>query len=401
MTLKLIIVAIILAEFFYSRTLSLLNLKASRSKIPEELDGIYDKTQYIKQQEYMTANVRMGLFDSFIGLLLTLWLFAFGGYALFDEWTHSNSLLFFGAIFTFSTLLELPLSAYDVFGIEARFGFNKRSWGLFLKDQLTSYLMSLILGGVIIYPIMLIYEHMPHMWFAFLAWGLVIGFGLFMSFFYSDLIVPLFNKQTPLEDGELRTAIFDFARKADMKIKEIYVIDGSKRSTKANAYFAGFGSRKRIVLFDTLISQLSTDEIVAVLGHEMGHQKHKHVLLQQLISAVLNLFVFLLVAFVLDSDAIAQAAGLQKASFHVNLLVFTLLYEPVSMLVDMLSNYVSRRCEYQADAFVKQMGMAESLISALKKISGQALSNLTPHPLKVFMEYSHPTLLSRIRALRS
>ncbi|HPH73237.1 MAG TPA: M48 family metallopeptidase, partial [Paludibacteraceae bacterium] len=227
----------------------------------------------------------------------------------------------------------------------------------------------------------------------------VSAFGLFMSLFYSELIVPLFNKQTPLEAGELRDAIEVFAEKTDFQLKNIYVIDGSKRSTKANAYFTGWGRKKRIVLYDTLINELTTSEIVAVLAHEIGHNKHKHTIKGIILSLATNLIMFFLLGLILNNDAFAQALGCQQASFHINLLVFSILYTPLSLVLDVFGNLLSRKHEYQADAFVKANGYGEQLISALKKISSSTLSNLTPHPAFVFFHYSHPTLYQRVKAL--
>ena len=257
----------------------------------------------------------------------------------------------------------------------------------------------MLISGIILSVIFVIYEQIPD-WFWLLAWASMSAFSLFMSLFYSNLIVPLFNKQTPLEEGELRNAIQVFAEKTNFKLKNIYVINGSKRSSKANAYFTGLGVKKRIVLYDTLIQQLSTEEIVAVLAHEIGHNKHQHTLKNLLISLTLNLLLFFIFGIILKYDVFAQAIGCQLASFHVNMLVFSTLYSPISMLLGFWRNVLSRKFEYQADAFVKENGMEDALISSLKKISSQALSNLTPHPLVVRVRYTHPTLYQRIVALK-
>jgi STE24 endopeptidase len=222
-----------------------------------------------------------------------------------------------------------------------------------------------------------------------------------MGMFYSELIVPLFNKQTPLPEGELRTAIENFVSKVDFKLKNIYVIDGSKRSTKANAYFTGLGPKKRIVLFDTLMEQMNNDEIVAVLAHEIGHYKNKHVLKNYLFSLPFSLLLFYLLGWMLSSDVLAQALGGDKAVFHLNAIAFFTLYAPVSMLLDLSGNVLSRKYEYQADNFAKSHGCGNELVSALKKLSAKSLSNLTPHPLYVFFNYSHPTLYQRINKILS
>jgi STE24 endopeptidase len=217
--------------------------------------------------------------------------------------------------------------------------------------------------------------------------------------FYSELIVPLFNKQTPLEPGDLRDAIEKFSDKAGFSLKNIFVIDGSKRSTKSNAYFTGLGKKKRIVLYDTLINELTTDEIVAVLAHEIGHNKYKHTLKSMAVSLPYNLLIFYLLGVFLKSDVLAQALGGTQANFHLNILAFGILYSPISMALGLLMNVLSRKYEYQADSYVKTNGFGNELISSLKKISSQALSNLTPHPAYVFVNYSHPTLLQRVEKL--
>jgi STE24 endopeptidase len=222
-----------------------------------------------------------------------------------------------------------------------------------------------------------------------------------MSLFYSQLIVPLFNKQTPLPEGELRDAIERFAKKAGFKLNNIFVINSSKRSTKANAYFTGFGPKKRIVLFDTLIDKLSIDEIVAVLAHEMGHNKHKHTLKGLLVSLPASLLMFYLLGIMLKSDALSQAMGVSEANFEVNVLAFGILYSPVSLVLDLLGNYLSRCHEYQADRYAAKNALADELISGLKKLSASSLSNLMPHPVYVFFHYSHPTLYQRITGLKS
>ena len=229
----------------------------------------------------------------------------------------------------------------------------------------------------------------------------MMSFSLFMAMFYSQLIVPLFNKQTPLEEGELRTAIEDFAKKADFKLADIYVMDSSKRSTKANAYFTGLGPKKRIVLFDTLIDKLTTEEIVAVLAHEVGHSKRKHIVKTIIISAITSLMMFALFGYFVSSESLSIALGGSEACFHLGMFAFMMIYTPVSLLLGILSHVFSRKNEFEADAFAAQYGLGDALCSALKKISSEALSNLQPHPVNVFVNYSHPTLLQRIKKIKS
>ncbi len=404
-TIFYIIVFILIADFIGNRTLSLLNIKASKAKIPTLLAGIYNEEKYGKQQHYLRTNAKFGWVTATFSFLLILAMYTFGGFAWLDSLvrTLSNnelvtSLLYFGVLFFAKDLLTIPLQWYHTFVIETRFGFNKVTPKIFILDKLKSWGLELLIGGGLLTVIIVIYQQTPT-YFWLIAWSVVTAFSLFMSLFYSELIVPLFNKQTPLEAGELRDAIEQFAEKTDFNIKNIYVIDGSKRSTKANAYFTGWGRKKRIVLYDTLIKELSTDEIVAVLAHEIGHNKHKHTLKGLAISLPMNLLLFFLLGLILNNNAIAQSVGCNEASFHINMLVFGILYTPISLLLELVNNMLSRHHEYQADAFVKTHGYAEHLVNALKKISSSALSNLTPHPLYVLVNHSHPTLYERIKKL--
>jgi STE24 endopeptidase len=288
----------------------------------------------------------------------------------------------------------LPFDWYDTFVIEEKFGFNKVTPKLFIVDKIKGLLLSAIVGGGLLYVIIYIYGLTPT-YFWLLAWGVTVVFSLFFGMFYAELIVPLFNRQTPLEAGELRDEIEKFSGKSGFKINNIYVIDGSKRSTKANAYFTGLGGKKRIVLYDTLIAQMTTDEIVAVLAHETGHYKHRHTMKNYLIALPSNLLLFFLMGLFLKSDAVAQAMGGTAASFHLNVLAFAVLYTPVSLLLNICSNVLSRKFEYQADNYAASFGYGEALVGGLKKLSSTSLSNLTPHPLYVFFHYSHPTLYRR------
>ena len=404
-TVFIIIILLIVVEFVLERLLSVLNMRASTQPIPEMLDGVYDDEKYRKQQNYFRENTRFEIISSTISFLISLSVILLGGFGWFDtlvrSWSDNSildALIFFGLLFVANDLLAIPFEYYHTFVIETRFGFNKTTLKTFWIDKLKAFLLSLLLGCVILSLVVWIYQVSPNC-FWLLAWSVVTLFGLIMGLFYSELIVPFFNRQTLLEAGELRDAIEKFSKKADFNLKNIYVIDSSKRSTKANAYFTGFGKKKRIVLYDTLMNELTKDEIVAVLAHEAGHNKRKHTLTNALLMLPYNLLVFYLLGQFLKSDVLAQALGGESASFQLNLLAFGFLYSPVSTLLNVLMNALSRKFEYQADNFVKANGLANELISALKKISSQALSNLTPHPLAVYFSYSHPTLLQRVRNL--
>lgn len=404
-TVFFIILVILTADFVSERILSALNVKSSIKPIPDLLSGIYDQDKYQKQQSYFRANTRFGLLTSTVSFLVIFLMIVFGGFGWLDgivqRWTANPilvSLIFFGILFLANDIISTPFEIYDIFVIEERFGFNKTTPKTFILDKLKGYALTAVLGGGIIALVMWFYQLNPQ-YFWLIAWACVTSVSLFISLFYSELIVPLFNKQTPLEAGELRDAIEKFSKKAGFELKNIFVIDGSKRSTKANAYFTGFWKKKRIVLYDTLINDLDTAEIVAVLAHEAGHSKYKHTLRNILINLPYTLLVFFLLGLILRSDVLAQALGGKEASFHLNILAFGILYSPVSMMLGLAMNVLSRKHEYQADGYVKENKMGEQLISALKKISSKSLSNLTPHPAYVFVNYLHPTLLQRVEKL--
>ena len=283
--------------------------------------------------------------------------------------------------------------------IEEKFGFNKSTKKIFWLDKIKGWGMSSLLGGGILALIIWFYQIAGENFWVY-AWVLIGVFSLFMNLYYSKIIVPLFNKQRPLEAGELKVAIENYAKKVGFTLDHIFVIDGSKRSTKANAYFSGFGSQKRITLFDTLINDLETDEIVAVLAHEVGHYKKKHIIFNLTTSILLTGFTLFLLSLFINMPIFSEALGVSLPSFHIGFIAFGILYAPISEITGIFMNYISRVFEYQADNFAKETFAAQPLITALKKLSKNSLSNLTPHPAYVFMNYSHPKLLERIRNLK-
>ena len=368
---------------------------------------MYDAERHNTQQRYQRTYMKFGWLNATLSFLVTLVFFVSGGFGWLDEvvrqWSSSDvvrTLLYFGLLYFALEVVSIPLSAYATFVIEARYGFNKTSAGTFVLDRLKGWLLTIVVGGGVLSLVVLIYAW-TQQWFWLVAWGVMTAISLFMSTFYSQLIVPLFNRQTPLEAGPLRDAIEAFAQRVGFSLSDIYVIDSSRRSTKANAYFTGLGRRKRIVIYDTLIEQLTPDEIVAVLAHEVGHYKRHHTRKSLALQLPLNLLMFFLLGLMLGSDTVALAAGSSEASFYVNMVMFSFLYTPLSTCLDIVGNVVSRRHEYEADRFARDNGVGEPLISGLKKISGNALGNPSPHPVRVFVEYSHPTLAQRIRALRA
>lgn len=400
-----LIIAVVVAEYLINTTMTLLNIKASKWPIPSSLADIYNQDSYRRQQEYSMSRRKFGMLSSAVSTVVTLALFALGGFALFDRAASSLTqspvlqAIIFWAIFSVATwIINLPFSAWSTFVIESRFGFNRTSKATFVADVFKSLAMDLVITSILLGACAWIYQ-LTQEYFWIIAWGVLTLFSLFIQYFYSQLIVPLFNKQTPLEEGQLREAIESFAAKVGFKLKDIYVMDSSKRSTHANAYFTGFGARKRIVLYDTLIQQLSSEEIVAVLAHEIGHYRHRHILKSMIYSWISSLVMLYVFNLFIGSQSLAACAGAQHASFHLNLAIFSLIYTPVTMVLDFLTNLSSRRSERQADEFARKNGQGEMLISALKKMSAKSLSNLTPHPIVVFLEFSHPTLEQRVEAL--
>jgi STE24 endopeptidase len=387
------------------KILDSLNAKHFDDEIPTPLKDVYDEEEYKKSQAYKKTNYRFGNLTSSFSIILTLAFFFLDGFEFVDQIARSYSdneiliaLIFFGIIMIGSDLLTLPFAYYRTFVIEERFGFNKTTKKTFVLDKIKGWLMTAIVGGGILALIIWFYQLTGKNFWLY-AWGLVAVFSLFMNMFYSKLIVPLFNKQTPLEDGELKDSINRYAEKVGFKLDKIFVIDGSKRSTKANAYFSGFGTQKRITLYDTLINDLDNEEIVAVLAHEVGHYKRKHIIFNLISSILLTGFTLFILSLFINSPVLSEALGVSIPSFHVGLIAFGILYTPISEITGLFMNYMSRKFEYQADNYAKQTYKGEPLIASLKKLSKNNLSNLTPHPAYVFVHYSHPTLLQRVQNL--
>ncbi len=409
-TLFWIIIAILVLDFALEWYLDYLNNSQVSEALPDEVKDLYDAEAYKKQQQYFLTNKKFGMVSGLFSFVVMMLMFFLFGFAFVDNIARGFSensiviaLIFFGILYFANEVLNIPFGIYHTFKIEERFGFNKMTPALFAADTVKGWLLTVLLGGGVLALLMLIYNE-TGAYFWLIAWAVMSGISIFMLMFYSNLIVPLFNKQTPLEDGELRTAIQEFCKKVDFGLDDLYVIDGSKRSTKANAYFTGLGSKKRIVLYDTLMNTLNTEEIVAVLAHEIGHYKHKHTLLMLLISILNTGFMLFLLSLALGTPEtgnvhLAEALGSQYPSFHLGVIVFGILYTPISTLLGVGLNVISRRNEFQADSFAKENGLGEELGEALKKLSVSTLSNLNPHKAYVFFHYSHPTLIQRIRNL--
>ncbi|TJY36287.1 M48 family metallopeptidase [Pontimicrobium aquaticum] len=406
-TLFYIIIGIIIINFIIDKILSSLNAKHFNDVLPAELQDVYDTNEYKKSQNYKATNHKFSNITSTFSLILTLAFFYFDGFEFVDNIARGYSensiviaLIFFGIIMLASDIITIPFAYYKTFVIEEKFGFNKTTLKTFILDKIKGWLMLAILGSGILALIIWFYEATKSNFWLY-AWALITVFTMFMNMFYSKLIVPLFNKQTPLEDGELRTKIANYAKTVGFKLNKIFVIDGSKRSTKANAYFSGFGSEKRVTLYDTLIKDLEDEEIVAVLAHEIGHYKRKHIIFNLSASILLTGLTLYILSLLISNPLLSNALGVEISSFHIGLIAFGLLYSPISEITSLIMNVMSRKFEYQADNYAKDTYAGEPLITSLKKLSKNSLSNLTPHPAYVFMHYSHPTLLQRIKNLRS
>ncbi|RLD61965.1 MAG: M48 family peptidase [Bacteroidetes bacterium] len=404
-TIFYIIIIILISDYFFERFLEYLNYKRRTSKLPKELEGIYDAEKYEKQQEYKKANFKFSFITSTFSFIIILLMLYFKGFAFVDKLAQnftSNpillALIFFGILFFVFDIINTPFSIYDTFVIEEKFGFNKTTLKTYIFDKIKSWVLTIIIGGGLISLIIWFYLKTTNMFWIY-AWILVSAFSIFFTMFYSSLIVPLFNKQKPLEDGDLRNEISSFGKKVGFKLMNIFVIDGSKRSTKANAYFSGLGAKKRIVLFDTLIKDLKVKEVVAVLAHEIGHYKKKHTLINIILSIFQTGLTFYILSLFIANPALSQALGVENHSFHIALISFAILYTPISTVLGLVMNIISRKNEFQADNFAGNNYSPKELSSALKKLSINNLSNLTPHPFYVFVYYSHPPLLERLKKL--
>ncbi len=403
----IIIILALVGEFLVRSVVRYLNLKSMNPNLPSEFDGFYQSQEYQKSQRYTQAKTKLSYVTSSVSLLAIIGLIFIEGFGLLDNYvrgfglsTVPTGLLFFGLLFLANDWLSFPFSFYNTFIIEGKFGFNKTTIKTFLLDKVKSYLLTLIFGTLILSAILFFFIQLGE-WAWLYAWGLTVIFSVFAPPIYTSLISPLFNQFTPLEEGELKTSIQKYADQVKFPLAEIFIMDGSRRSSHANAYFTGFGNQKRIVLFDTLIENHSVNELVAVIAHEVGHYKEKHLLKNMILSVAHSGFLFYLLSHFIDNPALFSAFGMQQTPLYAGLVFFGLLYSPIEFVLSIALHGLSRRHEYQADAYaVKTLGMAENLILALKNLSVSNLGNLTPHPINVFLNYSHPPVLQRISAMR-
>jgi STE24 endopeptidase len=410
-----IIIIILVFDYILERFLAYLNSTYWNDKLPEELEELYDQEKYGKSQQYEKQKQRFSFVVSTLTFLIMILMLTLGGFAILDLWVRKFTLnpilltlLYFGILGVASLILSLPFDIYHTFVLEEKFGFNKTTPKIFILDKLKGLLLGAVIGGGLLALIVFIYQSTGDA-FWLIVWAVIAFFMIFMTMFYSNLIVPLFNKQKPLDAGPLRDAIEKFAIKVGFKLKNIYVIDGSKRSKKANAYFTGLGMKKRIVLYDTLLSDHTTEELVAILAHEIGHYKKKHITTGIILSLLqTGMMLFILSLFIRQNSPVSQFlcqamsgfSGLDvKQSFYLGIMAFGMLYSPLSLALGLFMNILSRKYEYAADRYAGINYSPSSLQEALKKLSVNNLSNLRPHPAYVFFYYSHPTLLQRLKAL--
>ena len=401
-----IILFISAANYIFELVLDVVNLNYGKKPLPKAAEGIYEEDKYEKSMEYQRVQTRFGFLSGGISFIASFAFLALGGFGWLDGMLQpyfSNgiirALVFFGALFVASDVLSIPFQWFGTFVIEERFGFNKSTPKIFITDKLKGYLLGALLGGGLLYLLMLLLNNLGvQFWWVF--WIAITVFTIFMNMFYTTLIMPLFNKLTPLEDGDLRKAIETYSNRVGFPLTNIFVIDGSKRSSKANAFFSGFGKKKKVVLYDTLIENHTTEELVAVFAHEVGHYKKKHII-QSLISSVLQTGVMLFImSLLIFSEKLSLALGADSLQLHVNLIAFAMLYTPISFVTGIISNVVSRKNEFEADHYAIETTNNVDLPLALKKLSVDNLSNLQPHPTYVFFHYSHPPLLTRLAAMQ-
>jgi STE24 endopeptidase len=384
-----------------------LNETALNPVLPHEFDGIFDPEKYKKTQAYSREGMKFENISSLISTLITIIFILAGGFNLIDTISRSagygpvvTGLIFFAVLAFLGDVLSTPFDIYQTFVIEEKYGFNRTTIPTFIIDKLKGYLLGAVIGGILLSGVLLFFNATGSFaWF--LCWLFTVAVMVGIQYIAPVWILPLFNKFTPLEDGELKEKIEAFARENGFELEGIFIIDGSKRSTKANAYFTGFGKKKRIALFDTLVNELTTDELVAVLAHEIGHCKLGHIRKMLITTIIKTGVIFLLMSFFLNSRELFDAFSMEHMSVYAGLVFFALLYTPVSIILSIFSNISSRKHEFEADHFAaEKTGRPESLVTALKKLSASNLSNLTPHPFYVWLEYSHPPVLARIEALR-
>lgn len=400
-----LIIGLVIFNYLFSTVLDFINGKNWRTEIPPVMKDYYDEDKYLKAKNYSKEKGKVSLISSTLSTLITLLFLIFNGYGWLDNFISIyydipflKSGIFFLVLFILSDFISIPFSCYNTFVIEEKYGFNKTTVKTFVLDKIKGYLLTLIIGGILLLGAIYIVSLLEN-GFWFWIWISLSVIMLLVNMFYADLIVPIFNKLTPLEAGSLRKKIESYTKKVGYSLKNIYIIDGSKRSSKANAFFSGLGPRKTIALYDTLVEKHTEEELVAVLAHEVGHYKKKHVFTSLFLTiSQLGLMCFLL-EICLKVGEIPQALGGKEMVFHLGLVAFGILYSPIGTILSITMNINSRKNEFEADDYAKTTYSGAALELALKKLSVDSLSNLYPHPFYTFIHYSHPPLLKRLSAL--
>ena len=405
MAILTIIIGIVIISSIFDQILSWLNLKNHHRELPAKLRNRFDAEKYAQSWEYHRVNFRFTTFRSWLSLGVLLAILWFGGFGWLDAQLRAITshtiwlpLLYFGVLFLVSDVFSMPFQWYNTFVIEEQFGFNKATPGLFWMDKIKSWLLTIIIGGLVMGVLLLLVSYWgENFWIWF--WAFTTIFMLGINLLYTTLLLPIFNKLTPLEGGSLREAIEAYSRKVKFPLTNIMVMDGSRRSSKSNAFFSGMGKSKKVVLFDTLLENHEEDELVAVLAHEVGHYKKKHIILGLILSVLQSGLMLYILSHFVFSEELSLAMGGSVSSIHLNLIAFGLLYSPISLVLGIGMNMISRKNEYEADHYAATSFAAAPLKEALIRLHSDNLSNLTPHPLYVFFNYSHPTLLQRLEAL--
>ena len=399
------VVAILVVVFILESILDYLNQSRASAPIPANVAHLYDAKERDKSANYGREKYQLGLLSATVMTAITILALTNGWLATLDSWARGItsqpiliSLIFIAALSVISQLIEMPFGLYSIFSIEQRYGFNKVTPKTFILDLIKGALVSVLVAGPILALVIWLYNNFTERFWLY-GWGLVASFSLFMFMFGTRLILPLFNKLTPLPDGQLRDEIIGYCKTQGYSLTRLFVMDGSKRSTKANAFFSGLGRSKTIVLFDTLIEKLTTKEVVGVLAHEVGHYKRKHTLARFVLSNIQTLAIFALLGWTLRYEELSTALGAKLPSFHLSAITFFILLGPLNLLLGLLNNSLSRRNEFDADQFGANTYSAKALKTALEKISKDSLSNLTPHPAYVAFNYTHPPLDQRLKAL--
>ena len=406
-TIAIIILAAIILDYAINTLADYLNIKMLRNDLPDAFQGVYDPERYDKSQQYLKVNTRFGRIAATFNLLVILIFWFAKGFPLLDEWVRSfyygpvaTGLIYIAALSLFKGLLSLPFSIYATFVIEERFGFNQTTWKTFVSDLAKGLLLAVLLGTPLLIGILAFFVHVgPNAWWY--CWIVITLYMLVLQFIAPTWIMPLFNKFSPLEAGELKSAILSYADAINFPIENVYVMDGSRRSSKSNAFFTGFGKHRRIVLFDTLIKQHTTAELIAVLAHEMGHYKKKHILQTLVLGIVQTGIMLYLLSIFISYQGLFDAFYMPQKSVYAGLIFFAMLYSPLDFFIGLLMQILSRRNETAADRFSAETTQdPQSMVAALKKLSVHNLSNLRPHPFYVFLNYSHPPVIQRISQLQ-